>query len=1211
MDTQPIANCCPKCQTPLPPDAPQGLCPKCLFAAVATPTEAGQTAGHRTAPPPVEEIAAAFPQLEILEFIGQGGMGFVFKARQPKLDRLVALKILPRSLAADPTFAERFNREAKLLARLNHPGIVAVHDFGVATGRADLPVRQGNEAAQQHRPTNQFYYLLMEFVDGVNLRQAMQAGRFTPDQALAIVPKICEALQFAHNEGILHRDIKPENILLDAKGRVKIADFGIAKLVGNDGRADLLVSQAAQQHRPTEANLTEAGKTLGSPNHMAPEQLEHPGEVDHRADIYSLGVVFYEMLTGELPLGRFAPPSQKSAADPRVDEVVLRALEKERERRQHSAGEVKTQVETIAATPGSAGVPPAEPGVALGSCKTNMDEQADGGTPSAARETRALPKSHFSRTAIRVAVWLVIIGSVLAFALVRNHIAKPTKMPLSATEFLQKLEANQIEHATVSYNPQSRDVAKISGTYYRTDKDGNNIKTEKEVPFIVENALITPNLERKLVRSDKIVFNTPNPMLKAVAYNLLFFAGIGMVILLLLGIIIYVVSRAVKRPVGAPVPPVQKPDRFWRWFAVAVFAMIAIPFLISIVGLLAAIAIPNFVKARAQSQENARRAAVQLTTNLPAAQNLSFGPVVERVLPDQLGGQGPFMNFESGELVVAPNGLVENRFDRTLLIDWLVKAGADASAIAGENGGHQLVSYTRDTCFSEVSPSSWDRMDEGGLLLAWQLAARTNKIVLGNQDLLPRTFVFETRTGIHGLLQITGFTENPRGVKLRYKLVRNAMAATTYYPGDWIWEPNSETLNQVPPIFLLRPSTLPTNFTPFVIQGKDRCLARGQTLRKLITLSWSQADSSRKIIFDTDVPDYKFDFIVAGQSKWWDKLESEITSRFNIFGFAEAGEDGGSKIHYKLVQNANAKTMSALPTPPTSAFQIHLVAEDSEANVSTDTLTNYIDGTHVEQLRLVKEVLMDGAAVEQAGWHVADGQTNFVIGLTEAGSRQFETLTAASLKRRIAVIFQGRILAAPVINSRISTRSLDFAVRWDRKDLERTMNGLNQMKNPAVNLRFGPVQENVLPTIETSWIFLNLRANRLIPTSPPDFESRAFHDWQRKNGADLVATVSDVAATGEKLPSLIGYGMATAQAFAKGLDNNSPADIWYNWNLMVNEPEARSHLTKLPNSGQDTFYFRTSDDTWGVLQITGFTGTPRGVKFRYKLVQNSPSTNSQ
>jgi len=137
------------------------------------PTEAGSGAASKPAPPTQEELAAAFPQLEILELIGQGGMGFVFKARQPKLDRFVALKILPQSLAADPAFAERFTREGRMLARLNHPNIVTLHDFGQAGG---------------------FFYLLMEFVDGVNLRQAMKVGRFTPAQALSIVPRICEAL---------------------------------------------------------------------------------------------------------------------------------------------------------------------------------------------------------------------------------------------------------------------------------------------------------------------------------------------------------------------------------------------------------------------------------------------------------------------------------------------------------------------------------------------------------------------------------------------------------------------------------------------------------------------------------------------------------------------------------------------------------------------------------------------------------------------------------------------------------------------------------------------------------------------------------------------------------------------------------------------------------------------------------------------------------
>jgi serine/threonine protein kinase len=317
MNIEPITNRCPKCQAPLPPQAPRGLCPKCLLAAVSTPTEAGQPA-DRLPPPPIETVAAAFPQLEILELIGHGGMGVVYKARQPKLDRLVALKLLPQALANDAAFAERFNREARVLARLNHPNIVTVHDFGQSGG---------------------FCYLLMEFVDGVNLRQAMQAGRFTPQQAMLLVPKICEALQFAHDEGILHRDIKPENILLDTRGRVKIADFGIAKLVG-EAREGL--------------TLTASGFALGTPHYMAPEQLEHPQDVDQRADIYSLGVVFYEMLTGELPIGRFSPPSEKAGVDARVDEVVFHALEKEREKRFRTAGEVKTSVEAITAHPADA-----------------------------------------------------------------------------------------------------------------------------------------------------------------------------------------------------------------------------------------------------------------------------------------------------------------------------------------------------------------------------------------------------------------------------------------------------------------------------------------------------------------------------------------------------------------------------------------------------------------------------------------------------------------------------------------------------------------------------------------------------------------------------------------------------------------------------------------------------------------------------------------
>lgn len=259
--------------------------------------------------PSLEEVAQAFPDLEVEELIGRGGMSAVFRARQPRLNRVVALKVLPKSLAAIPGFAERFTREGQVLARLSHPHIVTVHDFGERDG---------------------FWFLIMEHVDGVNLRQAMRVGRFTSEQALEVIPAICDALQFAHGQGVLHRDIKPENILLDAKGGIKIEDFGIAKILGEEAEGGML--------------LTQSGAKLGTAPYMAPEQIEKPASVDHRADIYSLGVVFYEMLTGELPLGRFAAPSELAGVGGGMDVVVLWALEKERARRQQSAEEFKTQV---------------------------------------------------------------------------------------------------------------------------------------------------------------------------------------------------------------------------------------------------------------------------------------------------------------------------------------------------------------------------------------------------------------------------------------------------------------------------------------------------------------------------------------------------------------------------------------------------------------------------------------------------------------------------------------------------------------------------------------------------------------------------------------------------------------------------------------------------------------------------------------------------
>jgi len=264
----------------------------------------------RPEPPALDEIVRSFPEFDGFELLGRGGMGVVYKARQKKLERQVALKILPREFGLDPKYRERFLREARALARLVHPNIVAVHDYGENDGLC---------------------FLVLELVDGTNLRDVLRRGPLAPHEALAIVRALCDALQYAHDEGIVHRDIKPENVLLDRAGRVKVADFGLAKVTGVEGGV----------------HLTAVDQVMGTPHYMAPEQMERPLDVDHRADLFALGVVMYEMLTGTLPRGAFALPSHTLHVDVRLDEVVLKALERDPTRRYQQAIEVKTDVDQI------------------------------------------------------------------------------------------------------------------------------------------------------------------------------------------------------------------------------------------------------------------------------------------------------------------------------------------------------------------------------------------------------------------------------------------------------------------------------------------------------------------------------------------------------------------------------------------------------------------------------------------------------------------------------------------------------------------------------------------------------------------------------------------------------------------------------------------------------------------------------------------------
>ena len=247
---------------------------------------------------------------ELMESLGRGGMGAVFRARQVKLDRQVAIKVLLPPPGEVEGWSERFQREAQALARLVHPGIVSVHDFGQVEDLA---------------------WIVMELVDGADLRQMLADGRLPQAEALAIVPALCEALQYAHDQGVVHRDIKPENVLFDCFGGVKLVDFGLAKLSGDAGSLQ----------------LTRTHQAMGTPRYMAPEQLERPREVDHRADLFSLGVIFYEMLTGHVPAGVVEPPSRVAGVDAGIDDVVLSALEREPGRRPQSAADIERQLKGV------------------------------------------------------------------------------------------------------------------------------------------------------------------------------------------------------------------------------------------------------------------------------------------------------------------------------------------------------------------------------------------------------------------------------------------------------------------------------------------------------------------------------------------------------------------------------------------------------------------------------------------------------------------------------------------------------------------------------------------------------------------------------------------------------------------------------------------------------------------------------------------------
>ncbi len=297
---------------PNDPSLIAGLDPAALFGLSAD--ESG--AAGLWQPPTLEEAAKLFPNWKVLGLLGRGGMGAVYHVRQPDLDREVAVKLLPIEASRDERQVERFRREARTLAKLKHPGIVALHEAGMT-------------------PAGHFFFV-MEYIDGHPLSDLIAQGKMDVPRAIDIVRQVCDALAYAHGQGVVHRDIKPSNILIDALGQAKVADFGLAHW-------DKAETEGA-------LSLSRTGMFMGTPAYTAPEQARDATKVDHRADIYSLGVLLYELLTGELPRGVFQPPSRKAGTDAHLDNVVQRALQERPEDRYQAASELKQDVTAVGAS---------------------------------------------------------------------------------------------------------------------------------------------------------------------------------------------------------------------------------------------------------------------------------------------------------------------------------------------------------------------------------------------------------------------------------------------------------------------------------------------------------------------------------------------------------------------------------------------------------------------------------------------------------------------------------------------------------------------------------------------------------------------------------------------------------------------------------------------------------------------------------------------
>jgi predicted Ser/Thr protein kinase len=777
--------------------------------------------------PSSEELGRRFPQLEILGLIGQGGMGAVYRARQKQLDRVVALKILPPGIGGDPTFAERFAREARAMARLNHPGVVTLYEFGQADG---------------------LFFFLMEFVDGVNLRQLLEGGRLSPREALAIVPQICDALQYAHDQGIVHRDIKPENILVDRQGRVKVADFGLAKLVGAEPRTRPSDTQSDRQRAGAggEPVLTDAGKVMGTPAYMAPEQRQRPTEVDHRADIYSLGVVFYQMLTGELPGANLKPPSKKVRIDVRLDDVVLRALEEEPRRRYQHASEVKADVATIAAGGGEGGLSPSSSSGAARPAVSGLEERTRSvaGFPVVAEQDGQTRILWVGVATLGVVAWgLIGLGVPMLWLAAGEVLSEVVSLPAGlGAAFLVSmgLIARGVVRAQRSLSGPARHRALGSGTVTRWVWAGAllvmpallfawfmleghrlfGVDIDPDEQFFVMligfplNAGIGALLGWLILVGQTASPSAPATASKPRSWSwLALAAGILLVVSWPLGAVAAVTVQLLRQEpnwdpgageaaltiallggaglaalactafgfVGLRQIRASLGDRRGRLLALAA-AWFWPCFL---VGALACITVPGLPARGSARQpellqrvrlEQARLADAAAVAAAAAGQRFAFGPVVERVLPCSAPCAMKYLQLRTGDIFAIGDGPGDTSDHADEWRRAEETGGLDVSVEGGEEG----VQFVGRGCvFIREQARAWESATAEQTVARFTFEPWQNGVLELRKKDFPATCLFKTARGDHGLLQIIGVTEaaqgwNRHGVRIRYKLIQAA-----------------------------------------------------------------------------------------------------------------------------------------------------------------------------------------------------------------------------------------------------------------------------------------------------------------------------------------------------------------------------------------------------------------------------------------------------